>query len=245
MEKNQESKYFNEYNIKLDEMHNKYLEHGGRRRVLNSLMEFSYVANDGQLVLDVGGDEIHNEEYHINFKELFTTCHNLDYHYINQDSCDARYDTFPYVDNKFDIVMSHECIEHLWNFREDGMMDYDGILHFWKESYRVLKPGGTFLISTRNRNCPMAFSRLKRGYPLMVSICSLEMDLGSHAQELAASDFVAIVDKTKLFEDYEMYSIPSHHFPYQDAFRKKMEDFWERELEDHELYDTLFFKGTK
>ena len=93
----------------------------------------------------------------INFKELFTTCHDIDYEFLNQNTCDARYDNLPYEDDYFDVVMSHECIEHLWNFREDSMMDYAGLINFWKESYRVLKPNGIFLVSTRNRNCPLTF----------------------------------------------------------------------------------------
>ena len=229
----------------LDKLHNKYLEYGGRQRVHNSLVEFNRFARDGDKVLDIGGGDIQNDQYHVNFKELFTTCHDIDYEFLNQNTCDARYDELPYEDNYFDVVMSHECIEHLWNFREDGMMDYTGLINFWKESYRVLKPSGIFLVSTRNRNCPLAFSRLHKGYPLMVSICALEEDCDSHAQELAANDFKALADKTGLFKSNLIYSVPSTNFDGQDFFINKMQQFWERKLEIHEIYDTIYFRSMK
>ena len=229
----------------LDELHNNYLKNSGKRRVYNSLMEFDRIAKDGDKVLDVGGGEIQNDKSHVNFKKLFTSCINIEYSFVNQNTCDVRYDELPYPDNYFDIVMSHECIEHLWNFRPDGMMDYTGIINFWKESHRVLKPNGFFLVSTRNRNCPIAFSRLHNGYPLMVSICALEEDCDSHAQELAGNDFIALADKTGLFKRNVIYSVPSTDFNRQDFFIKKMEEFWNRLLKQYEVYDSIYFKSTK
>lgn len=48
--------------------------------------------------------------------------------------------SLPYPDNKFDIVFSLWVIEHLRNPRE-----------VFKEIYRVLKPGGSFLFATPNK----------------------------------------------------------------------------------------------
>jgi len=235
----------NKYYKALDKLHNNYLENGGRRRVHNSLMEFDKLAKDGDNVLDIGGGNIQNNKSHVNFKELFTTCHNINYEFINQNNCDVRYNKLPYEDNSFDIVMSHECIEHLWNFRADGMMDYVGLINFWKESHRVLKPEGFFLVSTRNRNCPLAFQRLYKGYPLMVSTCSLKEKVSSHAQELAENDFKALVNHTGLFTNNLIYCMPSTDFMNQDFFINKMEQFWERKLALHELHDTIYFSSTK
>jgi SAM-dependent methyltransferase len=234
----------NRYNEALDKLHNIYVDKG-RRRIYNSLMEFDKLAKDGDNVLDIGGGDKQNDKSHVNFKELFTACHDINYEFVNQNNCDVRYNKLPYENNSFDIVMSHECIEHLWNFRADGMMDYSGIVNFWEESYRVLRPEGVFLVSTRNRNCPLAFSRLYEGYPVMCSICALEKKCTSHAQELSVNDFKAIVDHTGLFTNNLIYSIPSNDFHRHDFFVSKMEQFWERKLEPYELYDTIYFRSNK
>jgi len=51
---------------------------------------------------------------------------------------DLEKDRFPF-DKKFDVVVSNQVIEHLLN--KDHMI---------KEVYRVLKPGGIFILSTEN-----------------------------------------------------------------------------------------------
>ncbi|WP_051234156.1 class I SAM-dependent methyltransferase [Butyrivibrio sp. NC3005] len=56
----------------------------------------------------------------------------------------------PYEDNRFDLITCTECIEHILPEHIDGVLD---------EIYRVLKPGGRFLITTRNEE-NFAFSEL-------------------------------------------------------------------------------------
>lgn len=46
----------------------------------------------------------------------------------------------PFSDNYFDIVVSFETIEHIWDYRD-----------FLKEIFRVLLPGGKLILSTPNR----------------------------------------------------------------------------------------------
>ena len=49
-------------------------------------------------------------------------------------------DKFPFKDNSIDLIVSHEVIEHLHD-----------IGNYIKESYRILKKGGIFLLKTPNR----------------------------------------------------------------------------------------------
>lgn len=53
--------------------------------------------------------------------------------------CQDLNEPLPFEDNLFDVVQANQVIEHLWN------TDI-----FVSEAYRVLKPGGYFLVSTEN-----------------------------------------------------------------------------------------------
>jgi 2-polyprenyl-3-methyl-5-hydroxy-6-metoxy-1,4-benzoquinol methylase len=55
------------------------------------------------------------------------------------DIVDLNHDPLPYADNRFALVTCAETIEHLEHYRET-----------LREIYRVLKPGGTAVISTPN-----------------------------------------------------------------------------------------------
>jgi len=60
----------------------------------------------------------------------------LNVHHVNLEEEDL-----PFSDNAFDIVISLDVIEHLWNTK-----------HYLKEIYRCLKPNGFFIVSTVNYN---------------------------------------------------------------------------------------------
>ena len=55
------------------------------------------------------------------------------------DMVDLNHDPLPYADNRFALITCAETIEHLEHYRET-----------LREIYRVLKPGGTAVISTPN-----------------------------------------------------------------------------------------------
>lgn len=55
---------------------------------------------------------------------------------------DLEYQRLPFEDNEFDIVVSLEVIEHLWNTK-----------HYLADIVRVLKPNGSAIFTTVNYNC--------------------------------------------------------------------------------------------
>jgi len=64
---------------------------------------------------------------------------NISYEGIDYSDCNLEKDKIPKEDNKYDLVISLALIEHL---RDPS--------NFLNESYRILKPGGIFFISTPN-----------------------------------------------------------------------------------------------
>jgi SAM-dependent methyltransferase len=68
----------------------------------------------------------------------------------------ASYDLngrWPYADNKFDVVFSNQVIEHLHNCRLFAM-----------ETFRVLKPGGTAIITSENLCSLLNWFAITLGY---------------------------------------------------------------------------------
>jgi SAM-dependent methyltransferase len=59
--------------------------------------------------------------------------------FVSIKQCDLSSDVIPFDENMFDVVMCGEVIEHI--FDTENML---------KEIHRVLKPGGTLIISTPN-----------------------------------------------------------------------------------------------
>jgi SAM-dependent methyltransferase len=67
-------------------------------------------------------------------------------------NCDLN-GRWPFEDNKFDVVFSSQVIEHLHNTRL-----------FVEEAYRVLKPGGTAIITSENLCSLLNWFALSLGY---------------------------------------------------------------------------------
>ncbi len=86
-------------------------------------------------ILDIGGSTRSGYHELIKGEHIITTA-NID----PQSGCDLIFDIenkFPIGDNTYDHVISLNVLEHIYNFQ-----------NAFKESLRVLKPGGTLVCST-------------------------------------------------------------------------------------------------
>jgi len=83
---------------------------------------------------------------------------------------------WPFEDGKFDVVFSSQVIEHLHNTRL-----------FVEEAYRVLKPGGTAIITSENLCSLLNWFAMSLGYTpfSLMQVCGryLGNPLGLHYQE--------------------------------------------------------------
>ena len=206
----------------------------GEDRIRNSVVEFSKIVKGGDKVLDIGGSEV--------FQELFETVGiDFDYSFANQRGSDIRTCPLSYGDGAFDFVMSHETIEHMHVMEPGGMITMSGLVNFWREACRVLRPGGIFLVSTRNRSCPSSWAKLLRGLPAMQSFYSI--DTTCHAQELAGQDYRKLAKATGLFTQHEIYSTQCREC--KPEWVTKMTAFLGRPLKQEEEGDTIWFKAEK
>lgn len=103
---------------------------------------------DGAVVLDVACGSGYGTQMLSNVAKkvvgLDVDATSVDYckSHIHKDNCEFLlwdWVRIPFDDNTFDVVVSFETIEHI--------VDYHG---FMKEVKRVLKPGGTLILSTPN-----------------------------------------------------------------------------------------------
>jgi SAM-dependent methyltransferase len=83
---------------------------------------------------------------------------------------------WPYEDNKFDVIFSEQVIEHLHNTRL-----------FVEEIYRVLKPGGTAIVTSENLCSLLNWFAMSLGYTpfSLMQVCGryLGNPLGLHYNE--------------------------------------------------------------
>ena len=129
---------------------------------------------------------------------------------------------------------------------DGGMLRWDGILNFWKEAYRVLKPNGVFYLSTRNRVCPLALLKVLTNDFIQVSWPSVSRK--GHVNEICAKDLRSIADATNLFTDnttFSTSSLPRHRQASVDKKTPRLQNFLGREILQEELYDTLHFISNK
>ena len=74
------------------------------------------------------------------FGECFATIQkDFDYQFSNRGKGDLRIESLDYSDESFDMVMSHETIEHMYQLEGEGMLNTEGLINFWKEGYRTTK----------------------------------------------------------------------------------------------------------
>jgi SAM-dependent methyltransferase len=216
----------------------------GKKRIYNSVVETSKLINGGEKLLDIGGHPHLGHGY--SFEEYTKILCDVDYNWVCRENIDMRTDKLDHEDNKFDIVVSHETIEHLWLLESGGLLSWDGIVNFWREAYRVLKPGGVFYVSTRNRVCPQALSKILTGDFVQISWPSI--DLSGHVQELGPRDLRDIARTTGLFTESTVFSGSSMATNIKaDVSKKKpaFEALLGREFKQEELYDTMHFISRK
>lgn len=208
----------------------------GENRIRESVNQSGRLIQDGDKVLDIGGSPI--------FQECFATIKkDFNYQFTNKGTGDLRIESLDYPDESFDIVMSHETIEHMYTLDGQGMLKTEGLINFWKEGYRLLKPGGYFLVSTRNRNCPSSWDKMRQGMPPMQSVYSCKTDITCHAQELSAKDYRQLCEITGLFTNHSIYSTASRES--KPACADRMSAFLGRPLKQEELHETIWFKSKK
>lgn len=219
-----------------------YYIKNGKKRIYNSLCVTEELISGGENLLDVGGGD--GRKY--SFREYTEILCDIKYNYATRHDLDIRTQPLPYENESFDIVVSHETIEHLWLMKMGGMLCWKGIINFWKESYRVLKPGGTFYLSTRNRVSPVALLKVLDNEYVQVSWP--RVDGSGHVNELCAKDLRRIAKITNLFVDNTAFSTSSLNPRRQLRVNQRtprLRKFLDREILQEELYDTIHFISHK
>ena len=240
----------NLYNLKKIKLARKLIEDGkkyhyvknGKKRIYSTVVKTSELTHKGQKILDIGGSDRKN----YSFKEYTLSLCDVEYNYITRGNLDIRIGKLPYDNDSFDLVGCHEAIEHFWLMHDGGMLNWDGILNFWKEAYRVLKPNGTFYVSTRNRVCPLALLKVLTNDFIQVSFPTVSRK--GHVNELCAKDLRSIADATKLFTANTIFStssLPRYRQAQVNQKTPRLQNFLGREILQEELYDTLHFISKK
>jgi SAM-dependent methyltransferase len=151
------------------------------------------------------------------------------------DLFDAERDPFPYADGHFDTVLCCELIEHL---PSDPM-------HMMAEVNRILRPGGSFVLTTPNICSVRAISAILQGYhPGFFPAYSRPSVAGQPADARHAREY-APREIAHLFRDAGLELVlletgefrdephPEHEWVYHLLERYKIE---ERELRGDGIY---------
>jgi 2-polyprenyl-3-methyl-5-hydroxy-6-metoxy-1,4-benzoquinol methylase len=77
--------------------------------------------------------------------------------YKSATQCDVQTEALPFAEDAFDWVVCGECLEHV--------VDTDFVL---SQINRVMKPGGTFVLTVPNIRTPIGLAMLIAGYPPML-----------------------------------------------------------------------------
>ena len=225
-----------------------YISHG-YKRIYNSIVNLNKIIKGNGELLDIGGTgDLEYSRRNYSFKKYTNILCDFEYNYENTNTIDIRNDELLYDDNTFDVVVSHESLEHFWTIKEGGMLSWKGVLNFWNEAYRVLKPNGVFYVTTRNRVCPFALCKALTNQPVQVSFSSIEAEEGGHVTEFSPDDLREIANKTNKFTNNKIYSTNSLSRFHQNETNKEIKNlkrFLKRDFKQEELYDTLNFVSTK
>lgn len=127
---------------------------------------------------------------------------------------DLRYQ-FPFPDNRFDLVLCMEVLEHIHD-RGDSRIDIftaSGIKNIVAESFRVLRSGGHLFLTTPNVCCYNSIWRILRGkHPFSYQ---------PHFRELALEDIMAYLKQADFeIERHEILNIWKGHGVPKDIVRK-------------------------
>ncbi|MBS33963.1 MAG: hypothetical protein CMO68_06100 [Verrucomicrobiales bacterium] len=231
-----------------------YFREPGATRFANTLETLIEHAPPPATVLDIGGDRSGWEEREpadrmpYSFGRFFRMA-GYGYASVNELDLDARSEILPFPANTFDIVTAWETIEHLWTLEPGGLLGWRGILNFWIEAHRVVKPGGLFFVATRNRSCPFAWARLADGFSAGMYCAELGADgRPGHAREFTADELRALARITGTFPAPVTLSrsslIPGAEARAR-AVRPAVERFLGRGLRPDELGDSIYFLGRK
>ena len=100
----------------------------GKKRIYNTVCKTKELVKDKDKLLDVGGHPHLGHGY--SFEEYIKILCDVEYNWVNRDKLDLRTKTLPYDTETFDIVISHETIEHFWLLKRGGMLSWDGVINF-------------------------------------------------------------------------------------------------------------------
>lgn len=125
--------------MEVDKTHNK------RYELTLEFLKSNELLKEGSLILDCGGNSTFIKNY------LNKNCSGLS---VESTSSDLRYD-LDLPSNTFDLVLCMEVIEHIKDQESSIIEDIatftgSGIKNLISECARVLKPGGSLLITTPN-----------------------------------------------------------------------------------------------
>tara|TARA_Y100000004_G_C8904326_1_gene407946 strand:+ start:508 stop:1221 length:714 start_codon:yes stop_codon:yes gene_type:complete len=230
--------------LKEDSLKFSYVYHG-KRRIFNAVKYLKKIIKGGEKILDIGGS-LEGSGHGYSFEEYIKSECDVEYHCVNSNCLDMRWNLLPFRNDSFDLVISWETIEHLWIIDNTGQLSWKGVLNFWYESHRVLKPNGTFYVTTRNRVCPFAFRKILHGD---VPQCgSPRINRDGHVREFSPEEFRMIADGSKKFNVNEIFShqsIPPECQRQANTFVPRLEKFLGKRLVQEEKFDTIFFVSKK
>lgn len=215
-------------------------------RLDKSIRKLSDIAHAGDRILDVGGGQ--------DFKKQIRNL-SIRYQHVNGSDLDVRRDPLDFPSGTFEGVLAWEILEHLWEINLNGNLAWDGVVHFWNECFRVLKPGGFFFLTTPNRLCPRTLRTLSQGLQPQIypALCLTDRVMEGHVREISGDELIALMHSTGSIYDYELWSEECYAHDYGMgiktptflSWKKKLEALLGRVLESYEKHDTLFFVGKK